>query len=112
MKLQIFIFGIAFINLLIILEFLRKRKLSEHFAILWLGVGFAGIIMAAMRPLVDSLSNDLGIKYGPSLVFTGAILFLVILAMYFSLRISKLENQVEKLAEHIAAKDLENEEHV
>jgi hypothetical protein len=69
---------------------------------MWLAVGFGGILLAALRPVIDRVSSLLGVKYGTSLVFTVAIFFLFVLAMYMSIRVSKLETQIERLGEHIA----------
>ncbi len=102
MKLEFFILGIAVLNLVIVIEVVRRRRMHEHFAMLWIAVGIGGLLLAALRPVIDRVSSLLGITYGTSLVFTVAIFFLFVLAMYISIRVSRLETQIETLAEHIA----------
>lgn len=102
MKLEFFILGLAVLNLVVVIDVVRRRRMHEHFAMMWLLLGLGGILLAALRPLVDKLSNLLGITYGTSLVFTLGIFFLLFLSMYLTIRVSKLETQIEQLAEHVA----------
>ena len=102
MKLELFILGLALLNLVIVIEVVRRRRMHEHFAMMWLALGIGGIVLAALRPVVDRVSSLLGISYGTSLVFTVSIFFLFVLSMYLSIRVSRLETQIEQLAEHIA----------
>lgn len=102
MRLEFFILGLAVLNLAVVLDVVRRRRMHEHFAILWMLLGFGGLLLAALRPAVDRLSNLLGITYGTSLVFTVGIFFLLVFCMYLTVRVSKLETQIELLAEHVA----------
>jgi hypothetical protein len=85
----------------VVLEFVRRRKLLESFALLWLAVGVGLFVLALARPLVDSLAESLGVTYGPTLVLGFGIVFLLFVAMSLSLHVSRLEERVEVLAEEI-----------
>lgn len=102
MSLWVFVGVLSVVLLVVIVEFVRRRKLRESFALLWLFAGFGGLVIALGRPAVDWLSNELGIAYGTSLVFTFAILFLLAVCMYLSLHVSRLSSRVELLAEEVA----------
>jgi len=69
---------------------------------LWLGVGLGALILGLARPLVDRVSEALGIAYGTSLVFGVALLFLLAVCINLSIHVSKLESRVEALAEEVA----------
>lgn len=101
MSVELFVLLIGAANLLIVLELLRRRKLSEHFVLLWVVIALAGVVLALGRPLVDELSSFLGIQYGTSLLFTAAIGFLIAMCLYLSITISKLEHRIERLAERV-----------
>ncbi len=58
--------------------------------------------MGLARPLIDRLSEALGIAYGTSLVFGVALLFLLAVCINLSIHVSKLESRVEVLAEEVA----------
>ena len=100
-KLVVFVTTIAIVNVVVVLEFVRRRKLAESFALLWIGVGLLGILLTIARPLIDDLADDLGVRYGPTLIFTGAILFLLFVCMNLSMHVSKLTERSEILAEEI-----------
>jgi hypothetical protein len=100
-KLVLFVSTIAAVNVVVVVEFVRRRKLAESFALLWIGVGLFGIVLSAARPLVDNLAEDIGVRYGPTLLFTGAILFLLFVCMNLSMHVSRLTERSEVLAEEL-----------
>ena len=102
MSLSVFVGVLSLALLVVIVEFVRRRKLRESFALLWLFAGFGGVFIALGRPAVDWISDELGIAYGTSLVFTFAIVFLLAVCMYLSLHVSRLSSRVELLAEEVA----------
>ena len=102
MNLGVVVLGIALVLLLVILEVVRRRRLSENYALLWIGVGVAGLLLGLARPLVDRVASDVGIVYGTSLVFALALVFLLIVCINLSVHVSKLEERVETLAQEVA----------
>lgn len=100
-KLVVFVSAIALVNVIVVLEFVRRRKLAESFALLWIGVGVLGIVLSIARPLIDDLADNLGVRYGPTIIFTGAILFLLFVCMNLSMHVSRLTERSEILAEEI-----------
>jgi hypothetical protein len=100
-KLVAFVSVVAVINVAVVIEFVRRRKLAESFALLWIGVGVLGIVLSLTRPLIDDLANKIGVRYGPTLIFTGAILFLLFVCMNLSMHVSRLTERSEILAEEI-----------
>jgi hypothetical protein len=100
-KLVVFVSTIAVVNVAVVVEFVRRRKLAENFALLWIGVGVLGIVLSVIRPLIDDMADDLGVRYGPTIIFTGAILFLLFVCMNLSMHVSKLAERSEILAEEI-----------
>ena len=100
-KLVVFVTSIAIVNVIVVLEFVRRRKLAESFALLWIGVGVLGIVLSIVRPLIDDVADDLGVRYGPTILFTGAILFLLFVCMNLSMHVSRLTERSEILAEEI-----------
>jgi hypothetical protein len=100
-KLVVFVSTIAIVNVAVVIEFVRRRKLGENFALLWIGVGVLGILLSVLRPVIDNFASDLGVRYGPTLIFTGAILFLLFVCMNLTMHISRLTERSEILAEEI-----------
>jgi hypothetical protein len=101
-RLEVVVLVVAVLLMAFTVEVLRRRRLSESYALLWLGVGFGALILGLARPLADRLSEALGIAYGTSLVFGVALVFLLAVCINLSLHVSKLEGRVEVLAEEVA----------
>lgn len=101
-KLEVFVVGVALTNVAVVVELVRRRKLRENFALLWIVVGLGGVVLSVARPLFDALARAVGVSYGPSLLFTLALLFLLFVSMSLSIHVSRLESRIEILAEEVA----------
>lgn len=102
MKVSLVLIAIALVMLAVILEALRRRRLSEGYALLWISVGVGALALALARPIIDWLSRSIGISYGPTLVFAGSTVVLFIIALNLTIHITRLESRVEKLAQELA----------
>lgn len=101
-RLDVFVLVMALLNVVVMLELVRRRQLREKYALLWLAVGLGGIVLGVGRTLVDRVADALGVDYGPSAVFLGAILFLLLVCMHLSWEVSRLEERTGILAEELA----------
>jgi hypothetical protein len=88
--------------LLIVFELVRRKRLSERYAILWLVAATTLFVLAAWKGLLTSLSNDVGISYPPSALFAVAIGLIAIILLHFSLAVSRLSDQNKILAQRLA----------
>ena len=102
MRLSIVLIIVAVLFMGVILEALRRRRLSEGYAILWISIGVASIVLALARPAIDWASDSIGISYGPTLVFAAAILVLLIICFNLTIHITRLESRVVALAQEVA----------
>lgn len=101
-RLDVFVLVVALLNVVVMLELVRRRQLREKYALLWLGVGIGGIVLGVGRGVVDKVAYGLGVSYGPSAVFLGAILFLLLVCIHLSWEVSRLEERTAILAEELA----------
>lgn len=101
-RLDVFILVVAVCNVVVMLELVRRRQLREKYALLWVSVGIGGIALALGRRVVDRVAADLGVAYGPSVVFLGAIVFLLLVCMHLTWEVSRLEQRTRTLAEELA----------
>ena len=88
--------------LLAILRLVRRRQLRAKYALLWLGVGVAFVVLGAAPGLLDWAAGRLGVAYAPDLLFLVGTLFLVLVVMHLSWELSRLEDRTKVLAEEIA----------
>ncbi|MDT3705126.1 MAG: DUF2304 domain-containing protein [Thermincola sp.] len=103
MKYDIFFFAALFAVgfLIVVLEFVRTRKLKEQYSLLWLLIGGVMILLTLWKDLLNNLAYFLGIYYAPSLLFVVGILFSFVLILHYSVIISKLHTQNVRLAQEM-----------
>jgi len=102
MRLSVSVALFAVVLVASVIELVRRRRLSETFALLWIGVGLAIVALSVGRPLFDRVARFLGVSYGTSLLFSAAIVFLLLVCMSLSMHVSSLRQRVEALAEEVA----------
>ncbi len=88
--------------LLFIARLVRRRQLREKYAMLWMAVGAAVVVVSLSRGPMDTVARALGIKYGPSILFLLAIMFLMAVVAHLSWELSRLEERTRRLAEEMA----------
>jgi hypothetical protein len=93
-----------------IIELLRRRQLSEKYAVLWLVVGLLLLVFTVFPRLTLSLARGLGVAVPTNLMFFVGIVFLVGVVLHLSWEVSRLENETRKLAEDQAILRLEVEQ--
>jgi hypothetical protein len=106
-KLQIFAIAASSGLFMIIFELLRRRRLIERYALLWLGSSIVLLILAAWSGLLEIISRAFGIAYPPNALFAIAFGFVLLLLLHFSIAISRLSNETKVLAQDVARLDRE-----
>ena len=87
----------------------RKRMPAGKYTLLWMFVGVLVLLLAAFPVLLDRVSHFLRIYYAPSTLFIAAIGFLLLVCVYFSFELSRLEERTRILAEELAILRAEQE---
>jgi hypothetical protein len=88
--------------LLAILELVRRRRLLERYALLWLFSAIVLLALAIWRGLLEDLAQLIGVAYPPNALFFVAFAFVLILLLHFSLAVSRLTDQTKVLAQRLA----------
>ena len=107
-KVQIITGTLSIILLIITFELIRKKRLREEYAILWLFTGIA-VLVFSLWPgffLSQFFVKITGIFYLSAVVLI-AFSFLLLIVLHFSVVISKLTSQQKDLAQHYALLELE-----
>ena len=96
--------------ILFILELIRRKRLKEEFAVLWLGMGIVFLVISVFRKLLDKFSELVGIGYPPAALFLILIMGLAVILIHFSVAISRLKEENKKLAQELGLlrKELED----
>ena len=88
--------------LLVVLEMVRRRRLMERYALLWLLAAIVLIALALWRNGLVHVSRAFGIIYAPNALFFVAFGFVLLLLLHFSSVVSRLSDQTKVLAQRIA----------
>jgi len=84
-----------------IIVLIRKKKLKEEYAILWLFIFFSFLIISIFRGSIDFISNLLGISYQPASLFILLITGAFLLLLHFSIIISDLRTKTNRLVSEL-----------
>lgn len=85
----------------LVFELVRRRRLMERYALLWLFSSAVIFLLAVWRGLLEDLARAVGIYYAPSALFAIAFGFVLVLLLHFSLVISRLADQNKVLAQRL-----------
>ena len=92
----------AGVLLLVVLELVRRRRLMERYALLWLLSAVVLLGLAAWRDGLKVISDAIGIVYPPNALFFVAFGFMLLLLLHFSSAVSRLSDQTKVLAQRAA----------
>jgi len=93
----------SFLLVLFVLELIRKRRLRERYAMLWLASGVALLVLSIWRSGENTIASWFGVQtYPPAVLFAVATLFILLVLLDYSTVISKLADQNVILAQRLA----------
>ena len=85
-----------------VFEMVRRRRLGERYAILWLFSALTLFVLAVWTQLLSSISRALGIATPSNAFFVIAFVFLLLLLLHFSSVASRLADETRVLAQRLA----------
>lgn len=101
-KQQIFSILISLAVFVLTIDMVRKKRLREEYSLLWLGTSVMMLTLIIRYDWLLALTKLIGAVLPTTTLFLGSILFLVLLSVQFSMKISKLSNQVKDLVQENA----------
>jgi hypothetical protein len=85
-----------------VLELVRRRRLLERYALLWLLSAVVLLGLAVWRDALKTISDAIGVAYPPNALFFIAFAFILLLLLHFSVAVSRLSDQSKVLAQRLA----------
>jgi hypothetical protein len=85
-----------------IIELIRRGRLREEYAFVWLGSAIVLLALSIWRGAFDALARFLGIAYGPALLILVILFFGFVFLVHFSIVVSRLTSENKRLAQEIA----------
>jgi hypothetical protein len=96
--------------LIVVIVLVRRHRLRERYAFIWVGLAVGMVLLVAARPLLDRISEGLGIRSGVTTLFLLAILVMLGVLLQLSVSISSLERRFQDLSEAFALHEVESSE--
>ena len=94
--------GFFLLNILLLVELVRRRKIKEKMAIYWSSLPVLVLIFAINPFATASIAHHLGFSLVSNFLLVSVTLLLVLLTLYLSAIIGKMEDRINILAEEIA----------
>jgi hypothetical protein len=97
--------GTSVTLLALVIELVRRKRLTEEYSFVWIGCALALLVMALGRSILDRVALALGIYYPPAALLLVLILFVFVVSLSFSVVVSRQRQQIERLIEDAALLD-------
>ena len=89
-------------NAVLVVELLRRKKLSESYTLLWLFVAVLTLVAAWSDRLLSGLALFFGAIAPVSALTLLSLVFILVMLIFFSMKVSRLDAQVKQLAQELA----------
>jgi len=101
-RIQLLTVCVAVLLLVGVLELVRRRRLLERYALLWLLSSLVLVGLAVWRGALDWIALQIGVAYPPNALFIVAFGFVLWMLLHFSVAVSRLSDQSKILAQRLA----------
>jgi Mg2+/citrate symporter len=99
---RVFAIVISITTVLVIMELIRRRRLREEYAFLWVLTSVGMMLLATWYGLVEWITRVIGAIAVTTTVFIFALIFLLLISVHFTTVISRLTVQVRRLTQELA----------
>jgi hypothetical protein len=96
---QLFALLVSLAVFAVTIEMVRKRRLREEYSVLWLTTSFLMFVLVVKYDWLVALTALVGAGLPTTTLFIGSLVFLMLISVQFSIKISKLTDQVKNLAQ-------------
>jgi hypothetical protein len=85
-----------------VIELVRRRRLLERYALVWLFSALVLLGLSIWRGALDRIAEQIGVAYPPNAIFIVAFGFVIWMLLHFSVAVSRLSDQSKVLAQRLA----------
>jgi len=87
---------------LVVMELIRRRRLREEYALLWVLTTVGMMVLATWYGLIERITQLIGAVAVTTTLFIFALMFLLLISVHFTTVISRLTVQVRRLTQELA----------
>ena len=95
--------------LFVIIELVRRRRLKEEYSVLWIITAVVLLVLALWYDLLLKLTSLIGAVLPSSTLFLFGMIFVMVMLLHFSVRVSLLERRVMTLVQEVALVNTDDE---
>jgi len=87
---------------LVVFELVRRRRLSEEFSLLWVMASVGAAVLALWTGFLTAVTRAIGALYETSTIFFFGLLFVMVVLLYYAVKLTRLSQEVRRLAQDVA----------
>ena len=95
----------------LVFELVRRHQIKEKYSFLWILTCVSLFVLTVKRSWLESLSFTIGVYYPPSALFLVLSFFMILILVHYSIVLSKLLMQNQKLAQRLALLETKLHQH-
>lgn len=99
---KLFALFVCLLVFVVTVALVRQRRLREEYSVLWLSTSLLMFVLVLRYDWLVKLTDVVGAALPTTTLFIGSIIFLVLIAVQFSMKLSRLADQVKNLAQENA----------
>jgi hypothetical protein len=99
---QVFALIVCVLVFAITFNMVRKRSLREEYSVLWLATSLLMFVLVLKYDWLVALTDLVGAALPTTTLFIGGLVFLVLIAVQFSIKLSTFSLQLKNLAQENA----------
>lgn len=101
-KQQLFALFICVVIFVLTIDLVRTRRLREEYSVIWMATSCIMFVLVLRYDWLVALTNLIGAALPTTTLFIGAIVFLMLIAVQFSIKLSKISEQLKNLTQENA----------
>ncbi len=109
-RIEVVAFLACFMLVSLVFELVRRKQIKEKYSFLWFMTGISLIILTLKRDWLEKFAKLVGIYYPPSALFLVLSFFIILILIHYSMVLSRLMSQNQKLAQKLALLEAELKE--
>ncbi len=94
---------VALAALVLVFELLRRRRLREKYAVIWVLISLGTLVVAVFPALLGWTARLVGIQTPSNLLFFASLVILFAVSLQLSREVGLLEEQSRRLAEEVGS---------
>ncbi len=88
--------------LLWIVYLVRRRRLSERYALVWMVVPILFMLFSSSRGLLEGFAALVGIYYAPAVMIPVLLVLYITIGLYSSMKATRTEESIKNLTQEVA----------